>query len=109
VLSKKNDPSLLRPFQELLQESLAYFNVVSRVNSVGDTAVSKFWRSLAKKVYDILDKMTSLLPSHLLLECISALLGHKQASIQKKALDLLNARLTQLVANTALAAEQVCL
>lgn len=106
----KKEASVLSLFQDLLQELLTYLNVVAKGSaaaaSSGESAVSKFWRALLNKIYEILDRVTGLLPSHLLLDCICSLLGHSNATIRRKSLDLLHIRLHQLLSSASEASSE---
>ncbi|KMQ94481.1 heat repeat-containing protein 1 [Lasius niger] len=56
---------------------------------------AKYWKVLLHHLYDVLDLVNNLLPNALFLKSVKNLLKHELLSVNKKALELLNARLLQ--------------
>ncbi|XP_078136067.1 HEAT repeat-containing protein 1 [Sander vitreus] len=90
------DESLQSLQQRLLEEILRYVHSVARcVENSADKPTAKFWRVLLNKTYDVLDKMNSLLPTDTFIPVMRGLMGNELPSVRRKAMELLNNKLTQ--------------
>uniref|UniRef100_A0A671G2F7 HEAT repeat-containing protein 1 n=1 Tax=Rhinolophus ferrumequinum TaxID=59479 RepID=A0A671G2F7_RHIFE len=84
--------------QRLLEAVLGYINAVAQsVEKNADKLTVKFWRALLSKAYDMLDKVTALLPTETFIPVIRGLLSNPLPSVRRKAMDLLNNKLQQNV------------
>lgn len=86
---------LVPAYMEFLEVLLALIQIFSRQSdsSVG-TPTAKYWKVMVAQVYDILDKVNALLPSKLFLNIVSGLMTHELPSLRRKAMELLNSRLS---------------
>ncbi|XP_035853129.1 HEAT repeat-containing protein 1 isoform X1 [Sander lucioperca] len=90
------DESLQSLQQRLLEEILRYVHSVARcVENSADKPTAKFWRVLLNKTYDVLDKVNSLLPTDTFITVMRGLMGNDLPSVRRKAMELLNNKLTQ--------------
>ncbi|TDG97662.1 hypothetical protein EPR50_G00210190 [Perca flavescens] len=90
------DEALQSLQQRLLEEILRYVHSVARcVENSADKPTAKFWRVLLNKSYDVLDKVNSLLPTDTFIPVMRGLMGNELPSVRRKAMELLNNRLTQ--------------
>ncbi|XP_033736713.1 HEAT repeat-containing protein 1-like isoform X2 [Pecten maximus] len=91
-----SDPSLLKNFQSLLQNIMEFLSRVSMATDrYQDTITARFWRAYQHKVYDLLEKVVTLLPEDMFVEVVSSLMDHALPNVQRKALELLNTNLHQ--------------
>ncbi|RCI07051.1 HEAT repeat-containing protein 1 [Rhizopus stolonifer] len=75
---------------------VAYFTEYRDVYSVSERAnpsVSKFWRSILKVVYDVLDKVNALLSLDVFINVIKDLCNHNDHSIRRKAMNIFNEKI----------------
>uniref|UniRef100_A0A8C9X9E9 HEAT repeat-containing protein 1 n=1 Tax=Sander lucioperca TaxID=283035 RepID=A0A8C9X9E9_SANLU len=85
-----------QPDAQLLEEILRYVHSVARcVENSADKPTAKFWRVLLNKTYDVLDKVNSLLPTDTFITVMRGLMGNDLPSVRRKAMELLNNKLTQ--------------
>uniref|UniRef100_A0A8C9X9F3 HEAT repeat-containing protein 1 n=1 Tax=Sander lucioperca TaxID=283035 RepID=A0A8C9X9F3_SANLU len=85
-----------RTDRQLLEEILRYVHSVARcVENSADKPTAKFWRVLLNKTYDVLDKVNSLLPTDTFITVMRGLMGNDLPSVRRKAMELLNNKLTQ--------------
>uniref|UniRef100_A0A8D0CS34 HEAT repeat-containing protein 1 n=1 Tax=Sander lucioperca TaxID=283035 RepID=A0A8D0CS34_SANLU len=93
---RQTDESLQSLQQRLLEEILRYVHSVARcVENSADKPTAKFWRVLLNKTYDVLDKVNSLLPTDTFITVMRGLMGNDLPSVRRKAMELLNNKLTQ--------------
>lgn len=55
----------------------------------------KYWKVMLHGLYDVLDLVNNLLPNNIFIASIAQLINHESLIVKRKALELLNARLTQ--------------
>ncbi|KAJ8670534.1 hypothetical protein QAD02_001793 [Eretmocerus hayati] len=55
----------------------------------------KYWKVMLHNVYDVLDLVNNLLPNPVFIASVARLIEHESLTVRRKALDLLNARLSQ--------------
>ncbi|XP_053394592.1 HEAT repeat-containing protein 1-like isoform X2 [Mercenaria mercenaria] len=92
----ENEEDLSGVFQMVLETALKLVSHVTHAANRSNTKpTAKYWRALLHKTHDMLDKFVSLLPDGLFLTVIGGLLSHDLATIQRKAMDLLNTKLQQ--------------
>ncbi|KAJ6664676.1 hypothetical protein lerEdw1_006249 [Lerista edwardsae] len=96
VVECEDAEELKQSEQRLLEEVLCYINTVAcSVEENADTPTAKFWRALLNKSYDVLDKVSALLPTETFIPIIRSLMANKLPSVRRKAIDLLNNKLQQ--------------
>uniref|UniRef100_A0A8C7D059 HEAT repeat-containing protein 1 n=1 Tax=Oncorhynchus kisutch TaxID=8019 RepID=A0A8C7D059_ONCKI len=102
--------SLQKLQQSLLEEILCYIHTVARcVEENTDKPTGKFWRALLNKAYDVLDKVNALLPTDTFITVMRGLMGNQLPSVRRKAMELLNNKLTQTGDNLCVCFEQTAL
>ncbi|OWF38112.1 HEAT repeat-containing protein 1-like [Mizuhopecten yessoensis] len=95
-VSNCKDASLLIKFKGLLQTILEFLSKVSKAtDTYQETITARFWRAFQHKVYDLLEKVVTLLPEDMFVEVVSSLMDHSLPNVQRKALELLNTNLHQ--------------
>lgn len=86
---------LVPVYLQLLEVLLVLIQVFSRQSDISvGTPTAKYWRVMVAQAYDILDKVNALLPSKLFLNIVSGLMVHELPSLRRKAMELLNSRLS---------------
>ncbi|XP_060070386.1 HEAT repeat-containing protein 1-like [Ylistrum balloti] len=95
-VSNCKDSSLLTKFQSLLQNIMEFLSRVSQAtDKYQETITARFWKAFQHKVYDLLEKVVTLLPEDMFVEVVSSLMDHTLPNVQRKALELLNTNLHQ--------------
>ncbi|KAK3912207.1 HEAT repeat-containing protein 1 [Frankliniella fusca] len=86
---------LVPVYIQLLEVLLVLIQVFSRQSDITvGTPTAKYWRVMVAQAYDILDKVNALLPSKLFLNIVSGLMVHELPALRRKAMELLNSRLS---------------
>lgn len=82
--------------QKLLEEILRFVHVMAQcVEKNSDKPTAKYWRVLLNKSYELLDKVTALLPSDSFIAVTQGLMGNEVSNVRRKSLELLNNKLQQ--------------
>ncbi|XP_064605769.1 LOW QUALITY PROTEIN: HEAT repeat-containing protein 1-like [Liolophura sinensis] len=88
------EADMLSYYKELLKTIMEYITKLSRSAEENQSnPTSRFWRALLHKVYDLLEKVVSLLQNQTFYDVISALIMHDLPHVQRRAMELLNAKL----------------
>nr|XP_002737451.2 PREDICTED: LOW QUALITY PROTEIN: HEAT repeat-containing protein 1 [Saccoglossus kowalevskii] len=96
ALSVEETNTMKTLYQSLLEENLRYIACIARLLEKNhDKPTVKFWRALLHKAYDVLDKINALLPTHIFINVVSGLMHNDIAAVRRKAMELLNNKLTQ--------------
>lgn len=83
-------------YEHLAVELILLIQIISKIADQHQSKPSaKYWKVLLHHLYDVLDLVNNLLPNAMFLKSIKNLLKHELLSVNKKALELLNARLLQ--------------
>ncbi|KAK6179629.1 hypothetical protein SNE40_011943 [Patella caerulea] len=99
-ISSQGEEELLVHFQSLLECVLNYITQAAKTcDNTQHKPDAKFYRVLLHKVYDLLDKVVSLLPDVMFVNVITGLLEHDLPAVQRKSMELLNTKLHQLKEN----------
>jgi hypothetical protein len=81
---------------ELILKNVTYYTEYRDTYSVSkdaNPAITKFWRAVLKVVYDVLDKVNSLLPLNAFIQVISELINHDDYAIRRKAMNIFNEKM----------------
>eukprot|EP00731_Ephydatia_muelleri_P018756 Em0011g796a len=78
---------------QLLQCLLKYISVLNKARSNCHSSSAKFWESLLRKSYDIIDKVVSLLSVGSFLQIGCQLLSETRGDVQRKSLDMFTAKI----------------
>lgn len=90
------DQPLQQLQQRLLEEILQFVHSVAQcVEQNSDKPTGKYWRVLLNKSYELLDKVTALLPSDSFIAVTRGLMGNEVSNVRRKSLELLNNKLQQ--------------
>ncbi|RMX40131.1 hypothetical protein pdam_00002238 [Pocillopora damicornis] len=85
-------------FLRLLQDTL---NFMTKTAQHGDQAATdvtgKFWKAFLHKTYEIIDKVNLLLPASVFFDVIEKLLHSSNGTVKRKAMELLNCKLSNNV------------
>ncbi|XP_029164682.1 HEAT repeat-containing protein 1 [Nylanderia fulva] len=96
VLSEDEANEINEYYDRLAIELILLIQTVSKIADQNQNKPSaKYWKVLLHHLYDVLDLVNNLLTNTLFLKSINNLLKHELLSVNKKALELLNARLLQ--------------
>ena len=91
------NPEVTNCCQVMLKETLYYIKaIVKQQHAPSQATLSKFWKVLLHKVYDLLEKVNTLLPTDSFMEVARSMLLDDAPVISKKLMELLCARLSQL-------------
>lgn len=96
MLSQDEANEMNKYYERLAIELILLIQTISKIADQHQSKPSaKYWKVLLHHLYDVLDLVNNLLPNAMFLKSIKNLLKHELLSVNKKALELLNARLLQ--------------
>ncbi|ESP03635.1 hypothetical protein LOTGIDRAFT_224297 [Lottia gigantea] len=96
-MANHQEEELLPNFQKYLEKVLQYLSQAARNSELcQQKSDSKFHKVLLHKVYDLLDKVVSLLPDVMFVQVVSGLMDHDLVPVQRKSMELLNTKLHQI-------------
>lgn len=96
MLSQDEANEMNEYYDRLTIELILLIQTISKIADQHQNKPSaKYWKVLLHHLYDVLDLVNNLLPNAMFLKSIKNLLKHELLSVNKKALELLNARLLQ--------------
>ncbi|KAK9703316.1 snoRNA-binding rRNA-processing protein utp10 [Basidiobolus ranarum] len=93
ILIMQDDNSLEQYFlsiSELLLSIVSNISTFIGRQTTRNDSIEKFWKSLLKVTYDVLDKVNNLLPLSSFLSIVSQLLNHEHGTIRRKSMLLLS-------------------
>ncbi|XP_014780648.1 HEAT repeat-containing protein 1 [Octopus bimaculoides] len=97
-IANTSEATLQEHYEKLLE---VVFNYLSKVSKMADQQqqlpTSRFWKILLGRVSHLLDKVCTLLPNRVFISVISTLITHQLTTVQKKSMDLLNTKLTEVI------------
>ncbi|RUS79382.1 hypothetical protein EGW08_012842 [Elysia chlorotica] len=95
-LSETDPSTYLASYQKLLETCLQWISKVteSLQHHMEDTS-RRYWKLLLHKSHDLLDTLVNLLPDSMFFEVVSGLMSHNLTLVQRRAMELLNAKLLQ--------------
>lgn len=96
MLSQDEANEMNEYYDRLAIELILLIQTISKIVDQHQSKPSaKYWKVLLHHLYDVLDLVNNLLPNTMFLKSIKNLLRHELLSVNKKALELLNARLLE--------------
>ncbi|KAI8974658.1 hypothetical protein BDB01DRAFT_853710 [Pilobolus umbonatus] len=95
---------------ETILKIVTYFSNFRDTYTVSENAnpsISKFWRGIIKVVYDVLDKVNTLLPIDAFANVISKLIYHGDSAIRRKALTIFHEKIVSFEGHAPEGSEEV--
>ncbi|XP_078352830.1 HEAT repeat-containing protein 1-like isoform X2 [Oculina patagonica] len=87
-------------FLRLLEDTLNFMTKTAQHSEHAlHDAAGKFWKALLHKTYEIVDKVNLLLPASVFFDVIKKLLHSSNSTVRRKAMELLNSKLSNYTGN----------